>query len=98
MAKPRRECLKDLIPFEFQRMMIKEEHGGQNLASCDYCQKSGSDLQKCSGCKIAFYCSREHQKKAWGEHKIQCSGSTASLLGKKSLPGSPMPGTWPKTP
>lgn len=29
--------------------------------------------QKCSGCHAVHYCSREHQKEHWKQHKFQCT-------------------------
>lgn len=29
-------------------------------------------VTRCSKCKCAVYCSREHQKEHWKEHRIQC--------------------------
>ncbi|XP_026322771.1 SET domain-containing protein SmydA-8 [Hyposmocoma kahamanoa] len=29
--------------------------------------------QKCSGCQAVHYCSREHQKEHWKQHKFQCT-------------------------
>ena len=35
-----------------------------------FCGKDAS--QRCSGCQAVFYCSREHQKKDWKQHRINC--------------------------
>lgn len=40
------------------------------------CEKLG--VYQCSRCKIAKYCSREHQKQAWKEHKLECENFSAS--------------------
>ncbi|XP_057334486.1 SET domain-containing protein SmydA-8-like [Microplitis mediator] len=37
---------------------------------CEVCGKPAE--QKCSACKSAFYCSREHQKNHWKEHMKNC--------------------------
>jgi hypothetical protein len=29
-------------------------------------------LQRCNGCKMTYYCGRDHQKKAWSGHKLIC--------------------------
>ena len=46
--------------------------------SAHRCQKDGCSvyerhlLKKCSMCKQVFYCSREHQKDDWKQHKVTC--------------------------
>ena len=40
--------------------------------TCDGCGKPGLCLKQCSACRIARYCSRECQKRAWPEHKAAC--------------------------
>ncbi|KAI0718044.1 hypothetical protein C8T65DRAFT_639834 [Cerioporus squamosus] len=43
--------------------------------SCHACGAEPSDgqkLQKCGGCNIALYCSREFQKAAWKGHRFVC--------------------------
>jgi hypothetical protein len=47
------------------------------LESCAWCHKTRDTATeakhfKCSGCKDAFYCSPEHQKLAWKDHKPVC--------------------------
>ena len=37
---------------------------------CAICDKEA--VQKCSACKRVRYCSREHQKQHWKEHKKIC--------------------------
>lgn len=39
--------------------------------SCLICQTT-EKLQKCTKCKMAFYCSREHQLNHWPTHKLHC--------------------------
>ena len=42
---------------------------------CGVCKRGeicGVSLQRCNGCKVAHYCSREHQQKAWPIHKQIC--------------------------
>jgi len=42
---------------------------------CHYCQKyekRGFELMKCSVCKIAFYCCKDHQKLDYPNHKMNC--------------------------
>jgi len=35
-------------------------------------QCGGAANQRCTGCHITFYCSREHQKLHWKKHKSSC--------------------------
>ncbi|KAF8175907.1 hypothetical protein K438DRAFT_1847259 [Mycena galopus ATCC 62051] len=47
----------------------------KELIQCQFCYKSkgsGVTLQKCAGCKIDLYCSKECQKSAWKTHKPKC--------------------------
>uniref|UniRef100_A0A0K2TV79 Protein msta n=2 Tax=Lepeophtheirus salmonis TaxID=72036 RepID=A0A0K2TV79_LEPSM len=38
--------------------------------TCAYCQIQAN--QRCTGCHVTFYCSREHQKLHWKKHKNRC--------------------------
>ncbi|XP_075211844.1 uncharacterized protein LOC142318984 [Lycorma delicatula] len=51
---------------------------------CIVCLKRLTDcsLQKCSSCKLVFYCSKEHQKSHWPEHKQLCK--TVQLMIKRT--------------
>ncbi|XP_011865068.1 PREDICTED: uncharacterized protein LOC105560508 [Vollenhovia emeryi] len=42
---------------------------------CHVCKRFGGDvpLRKCSACKLIFYCSKEHQKQHWKQHKSLCN-------------------------
>ncbi|CAG9774107.1 unnamed protein product [Ceutorhynchus assimilis] len=37
---------------------------------CEQCKQPST--QKCSKCKLVFYCSADHQKEHWNEHKNNC--------------------------
>ena len=39
---------------------------------CDNCLSLGDSLQRCSACKMVYYCNQTCQKKAWGTHKLEC--------------------------
>ncbi|EYB98470.1 hypothetical protein Y032_0131g1646 [Ancylostoma ceylanicum] len=47
------------------------------LSYCHGCFKSGSDLRKCSGCRMFVYCSPACQKKDWPMHKNECKSCKA---------------------
>ncbi|XP_014223967.1 uncharacterized protein LOC106650470 [Trichogramma pretiosum] len=42
--------------------------------ACHVCKSSGNEtqLKKCSNCKMISYCSKEHQKQHWLQHKNLC--------------------------
>ena len=42
-------------------------------SSCSVCHKKGS--ARCSGCGLAWYCGREHQRQHWPLHKKECKKS-----------------------
>ena len=39
---------------------------------CVLCHSKTAPLQRCSGCKRVFYCSKTCQKKHWKEHRPEC--------------------------
>ena len=40
---------------------------------CAYCKKGGSNMQRCSQCKLLYYCCKDHQIKDWREaHREEC--------------------------
>jgi len=45
---------------------------------CHNCGKEGTNLCKCSKCKIAYYCERKCQINHWNEHKNTCNLTTKS--------------------
>lgn len=51
--------------------------------TCAFCQ--GAANQRCTGCHITFYCSKEHQKQHWKKHKTNCCAykvCSSSTLGR----------------
>jgi hypothetical protein len=40
---------------------------------CEECHAVREDLQRCSGCRIVYYCGTEHQRSAWGRHRLVCA-------------------------
>ncbi|KIY61662.1 hypothetical protein CYLTODRAFT_427427 [Cylindrobasidium torrendii FP15055 ss-10] len=66
-----------ILPFS-----LKELEDASNLfhhpttnCSAQGCEKAG-DL-RCTGCRLARYCSAEHQKMHWGQHKSLCKATKA---------------------
>ena len=50
----------------------EEQMSRMSLGICDFCHLKAAKLKMCSRCKVAWYCSPEHQKLAWKEHKADC--------------------------
>eukprot|EP00978_Attheya_sp_CCMP212_P004804 scaffold10586_cov46-Attheya_sp.AAC.2 len=65
------EWLTDDVPF-------RSEPNPAKLRLCAWCHKSkvglenNNPMKKCADCNNSFYCSREHQKIHWKEHKTDC--------------------------
>lgn len=43
--------------------------------SCVICGEPG---MRCQSCRLVAYCSKEHQKKDWKNHKIECKGKSTA--------------------
>ena len=59
---------------------------------CMVCRQVGTasaPLKRCAGCSCIFYCSREHQKLHWKEHKRMCQylASAAEEVGADTFFG-----------
>lgn len=56
-----------------------------NCCTWNECGKQTANLQ-CTGCRLAYYCSKEHQKADWKSHKHLCRSSvTPSNESKASV-------------
>jgi len=42
------------------------------LGFCFYCEKTTSNLKRCSRCHRVYYCSTECQRSDWSQHKVIC--------------------------
>ena len=51
---------------------------------CELCD-SFEDLKTCSGCRLVFYCCREHQIQDWKKHKQNCKKNASGKNHNKSL-------------
>ncbi|KLO07678.1 hypothetical protein SCHPADRAFT_1001474 [Schizopora paradoxa] len=47
-----------------------KEDVGSGSQACPICNSPATD--RCSKCASAYYCSKEHQKEHWPEHKAKC--------------------------
>ncbi|KAM6916195.1 egl nine homolog 1 [Xenentodon cancila] len=56
---------------------------------CELCGKM-ENLLKCGRCRNSFYCSKEHQKQHWKEHKLICKESDKAQVPKQK-PGQGAP-------
>ena len=45
---------------------------GEAIAACLHCKCKPEVLQRCSGCKVAFYCGAACQKADWKTHRLDC--------------------------
>lgn len=52
---------------------------------CSYCMEKRKELQACGNCHAVFYCSREHQKKDWKQHKKMCQKEEQDATQKSAL-------------
>jgi hypothetical protein len=65
-----------LSKHKFLKKMLKKEGIKQksHTICCPICSKTNQDIKlfKCGGCKSTHYCSKEHQKQDWNNHKSAC--------------------------
>lgn len=90
-----------------------EPEGEEKASGCSHCgmaqrftaENPEGKLMKCGGCRVAEYCSRECQKKAWKAHKGECKEIRAQreleANQRRSLEVAAIdwanPETWPKS-
>jgi hypothetical protein len=69
------------------KMMDKDRRANIQCAQCQKKEDSFSDerLNKCSRCKIVFYCSRECQQRHWPTHRTSCKKPDRSSLPERML-------------
>jgi MYND finger len=58
-----------------------------SMSRCAVCDKD-EDLKVCSGCGQVNYCSAEHQKQHWKQHKGDCQPYRVRYLDSMALLGS----------
>ncbi len=62
---------KIIIDNKYANLSIFTSH---TVRTCHGCKQmiESYQLKRCSNCKMAYYCSKECQKKDWQKHKIFC--------------------------
>ena len=60
--EPLTERMADITQNQTKLSEIREKY---NSKACSHCAKAKGDLKRCSGCKVAKYCSHECQKRDW---------------------------------
>lgn len=50
----------------------------QGSLPCDFCQNN-YETKRCSGCRVALYCSKTCQKNHWSKHKANCIRADSSI-------------------
>jgi hypothetical protein len=52
-----------------------------------------SAVTKCAQCGLVYYCSRQHQKQAWRDHKTACAPPVHPKVSRQPAPSPPADGT-----
>jgi len=60
---------------------------GKTCALCGVDFSGGRKLMRCSGCRLAHYCSREHQAAHWPAHSEACNAEQARVKAQLSESG-----------
>ena len=63
----------DATGYSFVHVPIESDGVAPSPGACTVCMKTGIELKRCAGCKVAWYCSKECQNAAWPEHKKTCA-------------------------
>ena len=72
-AKAKQDFMNTINKLQEFNQKCKEETDTQQ---CDNCTKVGTDMMRCSQCKVKFYCCRDCQKRAWSHHhRAECKPS-----------------------
>eukprot|EP00644_Phytophthora_capsici_P005133 jgi/Phyca11/96394/e_gw1.1.416.1 len=56
-----------------------------SVSSCGWCFTPQIALSRCTGCRVARYCSRKCQQLDWAQHRLECS-AWRSVPAVKTLP------------
>ena len=71
----------------FKKFIKKEKISEKShLVCCPICNKINQDIKlfKCGGCNQIYYCSKEHQKQDWDNHKPMCKSISNIKKHKKT--------------
>ena len=52
---------------------------------CFHCQSEGTNYQRCSQCKMAWYCSHSCQKIHWKQHKRACIAAVSAKAKRATM-------------
>ena len=71
---------KSADDFEARQRADIEKIGLRECAwpSCDKVERTVREFKQCSGCRSVWYCSPEHHRLDWGEHKKACAKLNAA--------------------
>ena len=67
-------------PLHCKRIVVEavetdKRHVGSKEGCCAACEKTLSNLKRCSRCRTVYYCSVECQRAHWAHHKLVCTPS-----------------------
>ena len=86
--------LEELHTCVVHSFLVKHNINSCKMSFCFGCRKNG-EVQKCSGCRQAFYCSKACQRKHWKKHKPNCGilsmSSLHNLVDACRMNSSPIP-------
>lgn len=78
-ASPETMAFHGSTIFDVIRKAINKKKTTEFKSTCMVCEGGDeSNILRCSGCKIAGYCSKECQKSHWKEHKKVCALSSGT--------------------
>lgn len=76
-----------LLLLDFLKRMKHEDRSINEI--CSFCTKRASEkLSRCGRCKIAKYCDKTCQKRAWPTHKVNCTSETPLPKKDPSIPSN----------
>lgn len=58
--------------------LVVQSDASSQANICQYCKKHNESLSRCGRCKIVWYCSTDHQRADWSQHKTKCHENQSS--------------------